>query len=364
MISYCVDMKKFLLLITVLFVCGFCITSAYAVEVKTLYRGNVPVASRSQVDLNKAISAALRQVLIKISGNSGVVTVPSVQEGMTKPSSFVQSYGYSAQLDAKGQQKLMLHVNFNAAAVKQVLREARQALWGRNRPLTAVWIVVAHDNNQTLLASNPDDPIVKELQQNADRRGLPIIIPMMDLEDVDTVSLDDISNLIPDNVLRATNRYGAANILIGTLSQSAVGEWQGNWLFELNGEQMLWQTNGQSAEQVVTEITDNMADAMAARFAVLEDDSLTAVVRLRITGVNGLEDYSQVIHFLRGLTPVTQVDIAMVEVNDILLDVTTSGGEEALVYLLGLSHELVQDGDLNVSEDDSHPLDYRWNAQG
>lgn len=113
-----------LLLSVWLFVFGFCVT-AQAAELLP-YQGEVPVASYSPADWQKALAPALEQVLIKLSGNPKIAQKAAVRQAISKASKMVQTFSYLHHADASGKQSLVLRVRFSSSAVDNLLSDAGQ----------------------------------------------------------------------------------------------------------------------------------------------------------------------------------------------------------------------------------------------
>ena len=65
-----------------------------AEEVAGLYSGLVPVADQTTESRELGVRDALAQVLIKLTGNSKIMLVPSIQPFLTDPNAFVAAVGF------------------------------------------------------------------------------------------------------------------------------------------------------------------------------------------------------------------------------------------------------------------------------
>jgi len=63
-----------------------------AVAADSLYTGQVPVASQSEQDLATGLSAALGQVLGRLTGDNNVLTKPGVAKAIAQPNRYVRQY--------------------------------------------------------------------------------------------------------------------------------------------------------------------------------------------------------------------------------------------------------------------------------
>jgi hypothetical protein len=103
-----------------LFLFGF-LASAEAAVAATLYQAEVPVASYSPEDFQKALGPALKQTLVKVTGNSNIAQDPTVRKALSKANGMVQTFNY---VTGEGQKSLMLQVHFSSQAIDDLLKNA------------------------------------------------------------------------------------------------------------------------------------------------------------------------------------------------------------------------------------------------
>ena len=103
---------------------------------------------------------------------------------------------------------MFLAVQFDANAVQRLLQDAAVPMWSGSRPVTLMWLAYEQDyNRQVVATSTPmDQPVKHNLMQQMHRRGLPVVLPLMDLEDEMRVSASDIWGRFPEPVINASSR--------------------------------------------------------------------------------------------------------------------------------------------------------------
>src|SRR5690606_25504380 len=119
-------------------------------------------------------------------------------------------------------------VEFNAARVSQALAQRNRPVWGPERPLTLLWVafddgfgerVLLGANDAGVAAGSPLAELLQttraELAAAADERGLPIALPLLDLEDLQALTFTDVWGGFEEPIRAASARYGADSILIG-----------------------------------------------------------------------------------------------------------------------------------------------------
>ena len=91
-----------------------------------LYSGQVPVASQADDERAGALRAALAQVVVKVSGDSGIVTRPEVAKAIASADKYVQQYQYTQEVvsdNGQPQVRLNLLAQFDRDAIDRLLGE-------------------------------------------------------------------------------------------------------------------------------------------------------------------------------------------------------------------------------------------------
>ena len=173
---------------------------ARAATFPNLYRVTVMPDPTAADQRGAAIQAAMAKLLIRVTGNLAAPLDPALQDMLADASSYLSSYGS----DLKGQAQ----VGFFPARVEQALTARNLPVWGPERPLTLLWIAVDDGiGGRALLSANgtadegaepsPEmstlvEQLRTELLAVADERGIPVTFPLLDLEDLDTVTFADV----------------------------------------------------------------------------------------------------------------------------------------------------------------------------
>ncbi len=86
----------------------------------------------------------------------------------------------------------LLKVTFDRNAVERLLREKRLPVWDANRPGALVWIGVDQASHRRLGMPDDDTALYSVLTDSSGGRGVPLIFPLMDLEDQTLLQVADI----------------------------------------------------------------------------------------------------------------------------------------------------------------------------
>jgi hypothetical protein len=298
---------------------------------------------------DETIRLALGQLLTRVTGRRDAPFEPALGGMLENAREFVEQIG---TLDRDN-----LIVRFNARNVESALVRLEQPVWGAERPVTLVWVGVdAGLGERELLSAEPrvaapDSELMtaladlrSELTSAAYERGLLLTLPLLDIEDMTSLSFADVWGGFQDRVERASARYAADDILVGQVRLTEFGP-VARWTLIKAGREL--GLPGQS----VREGLDALADLYAAEFSTLGRASATAVT---ILGVHTLEDYGRVMRYMESLSVLESVAPEELADGSLRLRVAARGGESALRRVLGL-------GEFFVPASGADPLTFTLN---
>ncbi|GAA5189720.1 DUF2066 domain-containing protein [Ferrimonas gelatinilytica] len=318
---------------TFLFLLAFCLSAgARAVTVEDLYRGQVPVDSRSAQERQQGVRAALAQVIVRVTGDEALLADESVRSVLGRADRFLLSFGYG--------EAGMLQVDFDGERIRQALQAAELPLWGAQRPQTLVWLAGAGDGAPQLLGES--DEWANPLSNSGERRGVPVLLPILDLEDSLAVEVNDVWGGFPSKVLEASTRYGSDFVASVRLEQSQ-GQWQyALALYELRSEAVIPRPvfrdrgQGETPEAALDALVATLAKYYAGRYAAVFSGSAdTAQLRFEIP--KGLAPLIALERYLESLTPVRSVTIVEVGQGEVQFSLELVGGIAEVEQLMGLN---------------------------
>ncbi|WP_163936106.1 DUF2066 domain-containing protein [Paraferrimonas sp. SM1919] len=184
----------------------------FAVEVQRLNQTQIDVPDRSRAELNKAIELGMQNIILKISTEESLAH-PLVQARVKVANQFLRKYSYE---QGSG---LILELEYDLDAIEKVLRTAQLPVWGKQRPMTLVWL-----NDQTTDSIISESNLTQSelpLASIADKLGLPGILPTMDLDDLSQVNANDIKGWFIANIATASKRYPTDFFVVANLSRRA-----------------------------------------------------------------------------------------------------------------------------------------------
>lgn len=326
-----------------------------AAEVSGLYETELQVFSQKRSERAKAMLAGLAEVLVKVSGRRDAAQVKGVAQAIRHPARFLQQYRYRALPDEQREQALqeakldgvsgaepqMVVFRFDRAAVDKLLRDNGLSVWGSTRPSTLAWVAVQDGGQRYLLGSDSPQPARELLTREAHRRGLALLLPLMDLRDQQALPFADVWGGFRDPILRASARYRSESVLVGRMYRTAGGDWQAQWTLLESGQTQSWSAAGALPVEVIDEGVSGAIEVLASRYAPVAGEQ-TGLLPVTIVDVHTLRDYARVSRYLESLQQVEHVQVARVEADQVTFELDAKGGAAAIAQTIALGNVLQQ----------------------
>ncbi|HEY3654106.1 MAG TPA: DUF2066 domain-containing protein [Steroidobacteraceae bacterium] len=288
--------------------------SAFGLTRIEVYQATAPVSDRSDAAQTAAFKAALKIVLIRVTGrrtaDEEAVFAPLVNNARR----YVQQYR-SAPDD-------QLWVAFDGSAIERWLTQNGQPLWGRDRPSTFVWLSVqAGAQAVKVLTADDTSELKGAIDAAAAMRGIPLIWP-------NAAAAGAATAVTAPSPADIGHRLGAEGVLIGranNVAEAASVRWT-----------LLFQDRSSEFSGAV-EGVNRAADLYAGLFAA---SGSLAPVDIEVGGVADLRDYANVQGYLESLTFITHVSVQALSGDTVRFRLTTRGGIESLQHAIALSGRL------------------------
>ncbi|MGI9270445.1 MAG: DUF2066 domain-containing protein [Woeseiaceae bacterium] len=318
----------------------FAASTVRAVEVATLYTAQVALDPDQDNPRSLAYEAALVEVLMRVSGSELSRDKERVELLFPNPASYVVQF--------RPGDDDTLWVSFDGEAIESVLRQAGQTVWSSDRPETLIWLAVdwgqgsreilgADDPQQNRRAARSIDRnrlLRQRIVEMAERRGLPVLFPLLDTEDLQKVAFSDIWGGFDEALLEASQRYEVHSILVGRIRPAS--NQRNRWSYHFGGDERSW--TGEP-EQVIGLV----ADLLAGEFAVSGSAPLEFVA-LGVSGVDSVEAYGALQNMLSGTNVIENFSISEVAGDRIEYRVEARGGADRLRRALRFNGLIEQNG--------------------
>jgi len=320
--------------------CAGQIAAASAARVTDLYAAQVPVEAGITRNLSESFDHAVRAVLVKVTGRRGITDDLVVMDQFTVAQRYVQQH----RTNSDGS----LWVLFDQVAIRRTLDGIGQPVWGEERPTTLVWLVmdngkgtrdilaaesgIERERDLFEVSSSGGDPeqqaaVSEIMQTTAGERGLPLVLPLVDSEELDIVSISDVWGGFTESLVLASQRYGVDAILVGRARVQTLERARVRWTLMLGDERYDWEGDIASGP-------DRVADFFAARFAT--SSSTLGQMQLRVDGVDSLEDYGRLSRYLSSLDVIEEYSVERIADQTVIFSLQVRGDINRLTRSIAL----------------------------
>ena len=289
----------------------------------------------------------LQQVMLKVVGNKALLETAPLAPVLSEAEQFMQQYEYRRTniigADLTQPDELSLSLRFNPAAVNRAVNELQLPIWGSNRPDILIWAVVDNQGETSILGlENASMGIFRPLNQAADQRGLPILMPLMDLQDQAALSVADIRDGNEAAIEAASERYGA-DIVMTSVMQLNDDQLQVQWRASGAGINTSWQSQGTMQDAFVEGI-GHLADKLALQYGQLVDDGAEVQrLTMQIMDVINYADFSRLMAYLEKLELISDIRVINLGEQQLDLDIAFRGSLDVLQSTFAVGSLLVEE---------------------
>lgn len=312
---------------------GLASLPSVAQTLATLHQVREPVSSQQPQERDAALLRALDVLIVRLTGSSDAPANPALASLRSDPQQVIRTYGY------EGGETPVLLVEFDPASTDRALRQAGLPLWGNNRPILLAWWLNESNTSSNLLGDG--QPGAEQLRRAADYRGLPLQLPLADLQEQLLVTPEALATLQPDELQPASERYGADALLLVHAQEQDDGQWQARWRLQRGAELEQGSATAEDPAGLADKVMLAVAGHLAAHFLVRSGpaEDLTLVIQ----GTN-LSRYGELQQLLGGFSA------RLLQVEGDRMSYRLKASAEQLRAQLGLLH-------LQEVPADAQPLD-------
>ena len=310
-----------------------------AVEVTGLYRVKIAVADQTESTRRGAALTGFKEVLIRKSGSREVLSVDEVKQAFGKVTSYLQRFEYSSAPPGPDSLPYILQLDFEPRLIDQLIQASGMPIWGSNRPITILWLATEENFQRTVIKESDEVDSFSELvRQNAQRRGIPVILPLMDLEDELNVSISDIWGRFNSTIVTASERYAADSVVTGRVHQ--VGEsWQAKLSYINQDDQKILEFSQPTRELLVETLADRLAELLCQKYCVVEMAD-SHVIKIQVSGVTSFATFKASQNYLQGMSSIRKVEVDKIAGQTVRYSVALLGDLQSVKDGIELSNRL------------------------
>ncbi len=352
-------MNRKILLLSLLAACFLQVQWCVAAE--DLYTAEVPVADASPDARKAAIRQAFEQVLVKASGYRELKGKRAMQTVLKNAENHVQQFRYrTIPGDDDTEEQRRLWVAFEKGMVQKALSKLGLSVWEQGRPQVLVWLAREQNGKRSLVDPERNSALLEALRDAAARRGMPLLLPLMDLQDQSALRVSDIWSGDREHIEKASLRYASQVILAGRL-RSKGDAWEGRWVLYLPDSEKTFSSRGADEGGTAAQGLDKVMDWLAARYVPAVDSESAELVKIRFLNIRSLQDYSMIMSLLESLDALSAIAVEESLGDQLLLRVKVRGGRDILRQRLSLEPDLTPVASVPDEETDEpeRELSYR-----
>ncbi|MCH8502002.1 MAG: DUF2066 domain-containing protein [Aliidiomarina sp.] len=327
-----------------------------------LLRGEIAVEGQTRNERQRELPTIFREVLVRLTGTTEVLEHERVRAELRQVNDYLLQFGYQ-QRDGQ----LYLQASFDETRVRQLLQQANVPLWTGQRPNLLLWLAEDHPELGVRLVTRSEErEFLQALRATTQRRGVEILMPLMDLEDQMAIGPRDVWGRFQREVLRASERYPVSGIVSARMYRQVEEDYFAENVDDREGIEvevvtdepldderplileatvivgdmsfntfMVGDDEASLAEQFVHEVSDRIAAIFISR-----GDREMAQIRVRIVGLRQVSQVLSAENLLTSQAQVQSVHLQQFQQGVADFTVVIRGGAQALAQALDFDRRL------------------------
>lgn len=224
----------------------FCLLAwqpSLAAEKKNLFEAEAITLSQEPEDRQAAAREALMIVLQRIVAGVNLTTDPSIHNVLNRAQALIKREWFTEAENPYTPDTLarVMHIEFDAPALVDMLNQGKLPLWKGSRPETLVWLVVDDLGVRHLFNAETMPELNKFLQESEQQQGLHLKMPTPNRKGQQALTVEQVLSSNPEALLKASAPYHSPSILAGQLVNKKWC-WESSWT--LHFKQNAWQWTG------------------------------------------------------------------------------------------------------------------------
>jgi hypothetical protein len=315
-------------------------TCCVAATVSGMYEATVPLSDRSEGGQAIAFQDAMREVLVRVTGQRDAGSQPALAPLISDARHYVQQF----RIVGTNQ----FFAGFDGAKIERAVIAAGQPLWGHQRPATLVWLAVDDGQRRTLIDAQSSSDLKEVLERAAQVRGLPLRWPVGG----GRIGFDEVWNGSAESLRATASEFGADAVLVGRARSSNPASAQVQWT-------VLYGTASSDWLGTVEEGVQGAADEFVRVFAA-GNDAATTDLSITVSGIADLAAYARVTDYLESMALISDVAVEQLTGDTVVYRARARGDVARVARAIELGNRLqAQDAGAGVSQTGALSFRYR-----
>lgn len=289
--------------------CLMAMPNLYSAEVQGLYEVEVLAKSRSNEDRTAAMREGLRIVLGRVLAAENVMQTPSVQTAIDEAPGYVRQFQYAMSESNRraGPGVRLLRVAFDERQLQDLFRSSSVGIWSEIRPETLLWLVVEDQQGERRFYQGDVMPEVENaLGRAATMKGLPLIFPLLDLEEQQQISVNEVLSADASRLLTVSERYDTVSVMAGRIVDKGRC-WEAEWGLYFDDKINQWVGECNTLNDAILTGMQGAYDVLSRYYSAKPEGAEAGAAILKVKGVEDMHDLNRVNEFLQSLLPVKSV---------------------------------------------------------
>lgn len=320
----------------------------YAQDARLFY-ATVPVDGPGAAASADGKRNALERVLIRITGDESINVHEAVQSVLANADDYTTRFEFSRKQSTAAESQLLMNVHFDSQSLLASLKSAGIPVWDAPRPRVLAWIAVDSLDERYFLDAVSRQQYGEVLFDQADIRGLSVLLPLMDLIDLEYADVHQVIERSSSSLKLASERYDPDITMILRMLTDPSGGWQIRW--ELRQGELVDTQVGKAntlsagirlginwtADHIVASSTETSAPALK-----------TGQKRwVQVNSVSDFNAYVDLIDFFSQINGVSSVQLVRMETESMLFSIH---GDVSWRQLLGVVRSSSRLAELDSSD--------------
>ncbi|MCH8492084.1 MAG: DUF2066 domain-containing protein [Idiomarina sp.] len=324
-----------------------------------LLQAEVEVNDQSRAQRQRELPNLFQEVLVRVSGTTEVVRHSIVRSELSSVNDYLLQFGYRREGDST-----YLQASFDEQRIRQLLQRAGYPMWTGERPQLLLWLAENSPSRGIRLVSRSEErEFLTALYSESQRRGMQMLMPLMDLEDQLAVGPRDVWSRFQREVVRATERYPVAGLVSARMFPITGDDGAESLQLEaivVVGEREFNETvNADSEAELARALVNQVTDRVANVF-IGSSDSDHETIRVRFSGFADITQLLAAEQLLQQQGQVDQVHLSRYQQGMLEFVVQVRGSSELLVQALAFERRIEALPMRSDHENNEVVLEYRW----